>query len=493
VGAKSRADRGAHAAHGDATLPLGSKLLAVCVERFSLTVVEGPDRGATVEATTSEVSVGSAKGNTLVLGDPTVSRHHCSVSSTERGFVLRDLGSTNGTRVGAARVLVGLVDDGAVVQVGRTKLRLSALDDEIVEPLSAVDRFGDVLGASTAMRRIFALLPRLAASTSTVLLEGETGTGKGKLALALHAASPRAKGPFVVVDCASIPATLVESELFGHERGAFTGALESRAGAFEQAEGGTLFLDEIGELPLDMQPKLLRALEERTVKRVGGSKRTQLDVRFVAATNRDLRAEVNRGSFRADLYFRLDVVRLVVPPLRERRDDIALLARHLYQELAPGEAPSEALLASLERQSWPGNVRELRSAIERATLLAGLEGELERRDPWVERGEGVDLADAARREGVDLADAARREPARRRARRLEARPGDRAQPRELEPFRVAKERALVRWERAYLASLLEHVGGNLSEAARLASMDRSHLRDLLKRHGIRGGRSGADG
>jgi DNA-binding NtrC family response regulator len=285
-----------------------------------------------------------------------------------------------------------------------------------------------------------------------VLLEGETGTGKGVLAAAIHGASARASGPFVVLDCTAIAPTLVESELFGHVKGSFTGATVDRAGAFEQARGGTIFIDEIGELPLDMQPKLLRALEERSVKRVGGNQRIGIDARVIAATNRDLRAEVNRGSFRADLYYRLNVVRLHVPPLRDRTGDVELLARQFYSELEPDKQLPRELLEALQRQSWPGNVRELRAAIERAVLFD---------DPVLyaltheEPGGAEADVDAAEGFNPEI------------------------------PFRVAKQRAADRWEQRYVRELITRAKGNISEASRIARMDRSHLRTLLRKFGVR--------
>jgi transcriptional regulator with GAF, ATPase, and Fis domain len=442
----------------DGTLPLQSRAKELRLDGFSLTVIEGPDAGASLRAKTSEVSVGTAQGNDLVLGDPTVSRHHFSITATSEGFLLRDLDSSNGTWTSGVRVQRGYVDDGARVRVGRTTLRIDQLDEDICEPLSSEDRFGALLGASAGMRRIFAALPRIAQSESTVLLEGETGTGKGVLAAAIHEASARAARPFVVLDCAAIAPALIESELFGHVRGAFTGATSDRAGAFEQAQGGTIFIDEIGELPLDMQPKLLRALEERTVKRVGGNQRIQLDARVIAATNRDLRAEVNRGSFRADLYYRLNIVRLHIPPLRERTGDIERLARHFYAEIVPDRPIPAELLDGLRRQSWPGNVRELRAAVERAVLFD---------DPAL-----IALGREHAQGGEPSAE-------------------ERFDPRV--PFRVAKQRAADRWEQQYVRELLSQAKGNISEAARIARMDRSHLRTLLRKYGVRGGDDGGEG
>jgi transcriptional regulator with PAS, ATPase and Fis domain len=423
--------------------------------RFRLVVVEGPDRGRAEPTSAGELAVGTGDANQLVLTDPTVSRHHFVIVPTPKGYHLRDTGSTNGTFLAGHRVESAFLQDGSVVRIGITTLRFEAVAGEIREPLSDDDRFGRALGRSPAMRRLFALLPRIAASDSTVLVEGETGTGKSLLARAIHAAGPRARGPFVVVDCGAIPAALIESELFGHEKGAFTGAVAARAGAFEAAARGTVFLDEIGELPLDMQPKLLHAIEERTVKRLGATQPTPLDVRLVAATNRDLRQAVNRGAFRSDLYYRLNIVKLRLPPLRERPGDIPLLVESFYRELTGDPtalAPAE-LVTALSQHDWPGNVRELRAAVERSLLVD---------DPSQWRA----LID----EPLDGAGA----PA--------SAAGDRAD-QEL-TFRAAKERAMMRWERTYIAELLRLHDGNLSRAARAARMDRTHLRELARRYKI---------
>jgi len=431
-----------------ATAPLGGRR-EVTFQRFEIAAEDGPDRGHSAASTGDELSIGTADGNDLQLTEDTVSRHHCSITVQRGRFLLRDLGSMNGTRLGGFRIESAYLKDGASFRLGRAKLRFRCVDGQNHEPLG--DAFGQVVGRSEALRRIFAVLERVAPSDSTVLLEGETGTGKGLLTQAIHDASPRKTGPLVVVDCASIPAPLVESELFGHVRGAFTGAEAQRTGAFESARGGTIFLDEVGELPLELQPKLLRALEERTIKRVGSDDRVDLDVRVVAATNRDLRAEVNRGVFRADLFYRLNIVRLRVPALRERSEDIGALVAHFYAQFRPEapEPPAE-LVEQLERQAWPGNVRELRAAVERAVLLGDLAPELAPPTSTVHLDGRFDP---------------------------EVR------------FRVAKEQAIARWERAYLRDLLREAEGNVSRAARLARMDRNHLRELLRRHGLDKGSS----
>ncbi len=422
--------------------------------RFRLRVVDGKDRGKEQISSGSELSVGTAAGNHLVLTDPTVSRHHAVIEAKPQGFLLRDLDSTNGSTLAGYRVGWAYLKPGAVIGAGGTLLRFDVLEEEASEPVSPEERFGRVTGRSLAMRRIFAVLPRIAASDSTLLIEGETGTGKGLLAESIHQASPRAGGPFVVIDCGSIPPSLIESELFGHARGAFTGAHAARIGAFEAAKGGTIFLDEIGELPLAMQPNLLRALEERLIRRVGTVEPIRLDVRIIAATNKELRQAVNRGTFRSDLYYRLDVVRLELPPLRERVEDIPALVAHFYEQLAgEGSVPPPDLVATLSQHAFPGNVRELRSAVERAVLMG---------DPslW----SGILRGDPAPQESGAAA--------------TEGDPFDPAL-----SFRAAKEQAMARWERGYVTELMRRTGGNLSRAGREARMDRTHLRELVRRYG----------
>jgi DNA-binding NtrC family response regulator len=312
-----------------------------------------------------------------------------------------------------------------------------------------------MLGSSAAIRQLLAVLPRVANNGVTVLLEGETGTGKTLLAEMIHRAGPKPEGPFIIVDCGSIPPNLIESELFGHERGSFTGATERQIGAFEAASGGTIFLDEIGELPLHMQPKLLRVLEERMIKRVGSTKSVPVDVRVVAATNRDLQENVERGAFRADLFYRLDALRLRLPSLRERNEDIPPLVEQFARRVHSDVDATflENLKRTLsKRRDWPGNIRELRNAVEKAILLGDFQN-----------GSGTPADTETQLVGPDEAlaefDAAL-------------------------SFREAKDKAVASWERHYLRSLFKHAGSNLSLAARLAQMDRSHLRDLLRRHQI---------
>jgi DNA-binding NtrC family response regulator len=406
------------------------------VRRFEVTVVDGPNRGAHVQSRDDELVIGTAEGVDLKLDDPAVSRHHCALRASARGLELRDLGSTNGTLVGELEVVRGYVRSGARFKLGTTTLVATVLDDEIAHPLDPADHFGELVGASPAMRRIYPLLERCAGSDATVLIRGETGTGKELVAEAIHLASARRDAPFIVVDCGALPRQLIESELFGHVRGAFTGADVDRVGAFEQAHGGTIFLDEIGELALDLQPVLLRALEARTIRPVGGSATRDVDVRVIAATHRDLRVEVNQRRFRADLYYRLSVIGVAVPSLAERDGDIALLASHFWRTFAPERPVPEDMLADFAKQRWPGNVRELRNAVERTALI----------------GHVRDAGPAADDDGLS--------------------------------FGEAKERAIRAWERAWIERLLAAHDHNLSRAARAARMGRSYLRELAKHHGI---------
>jgi DNA-binding NtrC family response regulator len=446
--------------HAKETVALVVRPGECAIGRFRLVVMEGPDRGMERVSAGAELSIGAAVGNHLVLSDRAVSRHHCLISAADRGFFLRDLGSRNGTTLAGFRVEGAYLGPGAVIGVGESAIAFHLQDGEIVEPLSGEERYSRILGHSSAMRRIFAGLPRIAASDSTVLIEGETGTGKSLLAEAIHQNGPRARRPFVVIDCGSIPPSLIEAELFGYVKGAFTGALTSRPGAFEGAAGGTVFLDELGELPIDMQPKLLRALEERVVRRVGSLDPVRLDVRVIAATNRDLRQEVNRGAFRSDLFYRLNVVRIRMPSLRERREDIPMLVAHFYEQFARSgdPRPPSELVVALASQDWPGNVRELRAAVERAILMQDTE-------LWSEAAQApASIAvneQAAPAIDVDYS-------------------GDLA----LGSFRAAKERTVARWERGYIEALVRKSSGNVSRAARDAHMDRNHLRELIRRHGI---------
>jgi transcriptional regulator with PAS, ATPase and Fis domain len=418
-----------------------------------LEVTAGPDAGAHARVDRPTFVVGSGPGADLRLADGAVSREHVRLALEPSGVRVRDEGSKNGTWLGGVRIADALLTSDAALEVGKTTLLVRLESAALDLPLSASASFGDALGVSPPMRHLFALLERAAGSDVTILLEGESGVGKEVLARAVHARSPRAAGPFVAVDCGAIPPGLVESELFGHERGAFTGAAQARTGLFEQADGGTLFLDEIGELPLDLQPKLLRAIETREVRPVGGRAGRPFDVRIIAATNRRLAEAACAGEFRRDLFYRLAVARVVVPPLRDRRQDILPLAR-AFLRVATGDAGVELpvdLGAMLASYAWPGNVRELRNVIERWALLG------------VRDARGLfDAAGIAR--NVDAEDLSHL------------------------PYHEARRRVLERFERAYLPRVLENAGGVVTRAAEHAQVARPSFYRMLER--VQAGREG---
>ena len=315
---------------------------------------------------TGRVIVGSASAADLVIADTMVSRIHAELEPRPDGVWVRDLGSRNGTFIGDVLVRHGRLPARGVLRVGATELAVDEPIDDTVT-LWPHARFGGRVGTSVARRELFATLARVATLDSTVLIVGETGTGKELVARAIHDASPRASAPFVVVDYGSMPEALLESELFGHAKGAFSGATATTEGAIEAADRGTVFLDELGELPLAMQPKLLRAIESRTVRRLGETNHRPVDVRFVAATHRDLPTMVNEGGFREDLYFRIAVLPITIPPLRDRLDDVPLLLQRFLPDMP--EAERDQLVAEARRNRWPGNARELRNFAERVQAL----------------------------------------------------------------------------------------------------------------------------
>jgi two-component system response regulator GlrR len=355
-------------------LRLQQRAVAIEVRGFTLEVIAGPDTGKLHKAKQRSVLIGTHPSADVVLSDPHVSRLHARLDVEDDEYVLRDLGSTNGTRVSEVKIREACLAEGALVEVGTSRLRFRFSGEPFEIPLADEEGFEGLIGRSVAMRELFQMCARVAPSEATVLIEGETGSGKELVAEALHRRSRRKDKPFVIFDCGAAPATLIESELFGHERGAFTGAVAARAGVFERADGGTLFLDELGELALELQPKLLRALEAGEIQRVGGEKVKKVDVRVIAATHRDLARLIAEGSFRADLFYRLAVIRLRVPALRERREDIPLLAASFARAALEGaNLPAQALEVVFEKyrsHAWPGNVRELRNAVERAVVLA---------------------------------------------------------------------------------------------------------------------------
>ncbi|MEM7435700.1 MAG: sigma 54-interacting transcriptional regulator [Myxococcota bacterium] len=441
-----------------------SKATKRTLRRSRLVVVEGPEQGQRVELASERITIGRSLICGLALTDNSVSGTHCEIVVSEAGFLLRDLGSTNGTTVQGVRVREAWLKPGDAIQLGNTVIRFEVGSGTVEIDLSHQEQFFELIGHSVRMREIFAVLEKVAAADLTVLIRGETGTGKELVARAIHKASKRAQRPLVVQDCSAIPANLIESILFGHERGSFTGAADRRRGCFEHADGGTLFLDEIGELDISLQPKLLRVLETHEVQRVGSSRTIPVDVRVVAATNRDLRQMVNDGRFREDLYYRLGVVHVDLPPLRERPEDIAALVGQFLDESAKRHEGTRFTVTpdammKLQAYPWPGNVRELKNTIERAVSLA----------------DGTEL-------GMhDLLPASQKTPP-------VFLPGGTAEQFVASdiPFKDAKQKVLDAFEAQYLKALLDKHGDNISRSARAAGLTRYHLRELAKRYGLRG-------
>jgi transcriptional regulator with AAA-type ATPase domain len=416
------------------------------VQRFQLLVTGGPDRSVQCHSSGRRLVIGTQPTADLVLHDRTVSRFHCEIAIEEGRAVARDLGSRNGTFVDGVSIVHAHLRSGATIRIGQTEIGFRLSSDHVKIPLFPDERFGTMVGKSVAMRAAFVWLDRAAASEATVLLEGETGTGKEAAAESIHSQSSRREGPFVVVDCSAIPPDLLESELFGHEKGAFTGAVAPRQGAFRAATSGTIFLDEIGELSQDLQPKLLRVLERREIKAVGTDHYEPIDVRVVAATNRNLQAEVNARRFRSDLYYRLAVLQVRLPPLRERPEDLPPLVENILASLGAGDRPEAAQLRTREfidglaQHAWPGNVRELRNYVERCLAF---------------RGEAPPLSPEAAAQG------ARFDPN--------------------QPFKIARDA----FERYYIDQMLKLHEGNVTAAARAAQIDRAFFYRLLWRYGLR--------
>ena len=420
---------------------------------IDLVVIDGPSKGARVRVDGATAKVGSGEGCTLRLADRAVSRMHLELTVGVSTVAVRDLGSTNGTFLGDVRVRDADVTPGTAIRVGGSAFRIDSATEPAFVALSSRTSFGELVGGSLAMRQVYTVLERVAASDTTLLVQGETGTGKDVVARSVHALSPRARGPFVPVDCGAIPEQLFESELFGHMRGAFTGAIANRGGAFEEANGGTLFLDEIGEMPLAMQAKLLRAIETRRVRRVGAGKETDVDVRIVCATNRRLATMVNEGTFREDLYYRLAVVEVSLPPLRERRDDIPAIAQSLYEKLTKRDVgiPTD-LLNSLLNRAFPGNVRELRNALERAITLGASEG--------MPTGAATGAATSLP-QGLET-----------------------IVPLHL-PLKDARDAWTSEFENVYVRAMMRKTNGNVTRAAELAGVSRRFLQRTIARLGLR--------
>ncbi|MCP3103524.1 sigma 54-interacting transcriptional regulator [Myxococcus sp. K15C18031901] len=422
------------------------------VRRFRFTVLEGPQPGLSKDSNADTFSIGSHALNDFVIDEPTVSRFHCEVRIDRDGARVRDVDSLNGTVLDGVHIREAFLRGGSVLRLGRVSVRFDFSPESNRLQLSERTNFGDLVGTSIVSRASFALMERASASDATVLLEGETGTGKSRAALAIHRAGVRANGPFLTVDCGAIPGNLLESELFGHEKGAFTGALQRRIGAFEEADGGTIFLDEVGELPAELQPKLLRVLEQREIRRLGSNGYQPVNVRVIAATHRDLRAEVNAGRFRSDLFFRLAVVRILIPALRERPEDIPPIAERILGTFGAAPEQTAALRApefitQLQHAAWPGNIRELRNHLERCLVF---------QDAMPPSTEEVGTAGVLR----SMVDPK-------------------------QPYAEARRRALEVFEREYLDALMKLHGGKVSQAATAADMDRVYLYRLLRRRGLR--------
>ena len=411
-------------------------------------VLDAPAKPSRYALSAGFCRLGSGAGCDVVITEPTVSRTHAEIELVPEGVAVRDLGSRNGIFYLGQRIERATLSLGAQIKLGGVSVAL--LPD--TERLLAVgdyegEEYRGVLGVSASMRRLFAILTRLEGSLTTVLIEGESGVGKEVIARAVHAGSRLAAGPLVVLNCGAIPRDLVASELFGHKKGAFTGATENRRGAFQSADGGTLFLDEIGELPLDVQPMLLRALETGEVRPVGADRVESTRARVLAATNRDLSEEIDAGRFREDLFYRLAVVRVTVPPLRTRPEDVELLAQSFARGIGAETLPSP-VIEQLKARAWPGNARELRNAVQAYAALGVL--------PERARPRGA-LLDLALEEVVDLA----------------------------RPYAEQKDEVVDRFSRKYLEALLAHAGGNQTLAARLAGLDRTYFGRLMAKLGMR--------
>jgi transcriptional regulator with GAF, ATPase, and Fis domain len=438
-----------------------------------------------------EVRIGAMEDNDLVVQDDTVSRYHCKIIQEETGYVLVDLGSTNGTFINKVRVREGFLKPGCTVHLGQHELKFHAAEEEVEIVPSRKDRCGDIIGKNQRLREIYAIIEKIAPTNTTVIIEGETGTGKEVVAQTIHKLSARAQGPMMVFDCGAVPANLIESELFGHEKGSFTGAIMTRQGLFEMGDGGTLFLDELGELPLDLQPKLLRALEQREIRRVGANRALKVDCRIIAATNRNLEEEVRAGRFRQDLFYRLSVVRLILPPLRDRPEDLPLLIKHFLKNHSHNKLPdgtprvrnaSREAMELLSGYRWPGNVRELVNCIERAISFS--DGDTI---------EARDLPEAIRDKGGSGVRPAPSRPHAAAPPLIATPPPPPPSSQQMPPaghdttFKEAKERWVSSFERDYILALLKKNHGNISHAAREADIDRKYFRKLMKKYAIEAG------
>lgn len=428
--------------------------------KCKLTITNGEMKGKEFNLSQPVIQVGTKAGNHLVIKDETMSRVHFEIHQTKDGYLLKDEGSLNGTYINGIRVKEGYLQAGSIIRAGKTEMKFVPMDEVFDITPSKKTKYVNLVGGSTSMRKIYTIIDKVGPTDVTVMIEGESGTGKELIAHAIHEKSKRNKQPFVIFDCSAVAENLIESELFGHEKGSFTGATGLRHGAFELADRGTIFLDEIGELQLDLQPKLLRVLESRTVKRVGGDRPINVDVRVIAATNRNLEAEVKKGNFREDLFYRLNVVPIYLPPLRRRKEDIQMLIEHFIEEFnrtnndkqCDGiEAQAMQLLTSYD---WPGNVRELRNTVSR--MLSFMEGSKLAAEDIPERVK-LPVAKAELDIRDDLG------------------------------FKDAKEQWISTFERQYLQESLKRNNFNISATAKEAGIDRKSVQRLIKKYGLNSG------
>lgn len=443
------------------------------LRKAKLVVVDGPEKGQEFDLNKTKTYVGRSSVNDITVKDNSISSTHFELRAEEEGYLLRDVGSTNGTMLGGCRIKEVYLEPSATFRAGNSTFKLKPSDEVMEIPLSPDEHFQGVIGRSVAMREVFATLEKVAPSELTSLIHGETGTGKERVARAIHDASRRKNKPYVVLDCSAIPKDLMESYVFGHEKGAFTGATSQHKGAFEQANGGTLFMDEIGELDISLQPKLLRVLENREFKRVGGTSTIRSDVRVIAATNRDLREMVNEGSFREDLYFRLSVISLLLPPLKDRTDDIPLLVEAFLDLVAERRPDRQRMrltadaMEMLMSYSWPGNVRELKNVIERSASLSS--------------GTAIERSDLHLGGGMLTSSTVSQAP----LGEIDDPDSTRIDVDLTIPYKEAKSEILDQFEFDYLERLMDEFEGNISQASKHAGLTRYHLRELLKKHDLK--------
>lgn len=435
------------------------------LSKCKLTMLTGDNNGKDYVLSRPVIQVGTKKENDIVVKDDTMSRHHFEIHQTKDGYLLKDPGSLNGVFINGVRVKEAFLLAGSVIRAGKSEMKFLPQDETFEITPSKKTRFVNLIGGSTAMRKIYTIIEKIAPTDATIIIEGESGTGKELIAAAIHAKSKRSKRPFVVFDCGAVAENLIESEMFGHEKGAFTGASTQRQGVFELGNGGTVFLDEIGELNIELQPKLLRVLESRTIKRVGADRHLDVDCRVVAATNRNLEAEIKKGNFREDLFYRLNVVPIYLPPLRKRKEDVPMLVdfflelHNQHSESNKVEGISPSAMELLQSYDWPGNVRELKNTIERALSM---------RD-----GDQISVDDIPERVRMPVTKA-----------ELDIRDDL--------GFKEAKELWVASFEKQYLEDILQKNANNISAAAKEAGIDRKSVQRLIKKYDLKGGRGGLD-